>query len=107
MRVMSGGGQEGLACVAEVSYDGRMKTLSVKIPESLATWLLGEAKRSRRSRSDLVREALEAKRNGNGNDGKGAKKPQNMAEAMAELGGIFNGPTDLSTNPKYFEGFGE
>jgi len=89
--------------VAVSSYDARMKTFSVKLPESLAKWLLGESKQTRRSRSELVREALEAKRDGHA---KGTKKPMNMAEALDSLGETFRGPNDLATNPKHFEGFG-
>jgi len=33
-----------------------MKTLSVKLPEPLAQWLVGEARQTRRSRSEIVRE---------------------------------------------------
>jgi Arc/MetJ-type ribon-helix-helix transcriptional regulator len=80
-----------------------MKTLSVKIPDPLAKWLLGESKESRRSRSELVREALEAKRQGS--TGKPAKR--NLADALLECGGTFDGPADLSTNPRHLEGFGE
>lgn len=38
--------------------------------------------------------------NGNG--------PKNLLEALEAVGavGCFNGPPDLSTNPKYMEGFG-
>lgn len=84
-----------------------MKTLSVKLPEPLAKWLLGEAKQTRRSRSALVREALEAKRNGHDNVRKGGKNRVTMAEAMADLRGTISGPRDISTNPKYFDGFGK
>ncbi len=79
-----------------------MKTLSVKLPEPLAKWLVGEPKQPRRSRSEIVREALELKRNG-----KAKKKRGTMAEAMADLRGTISGPRDLSTNPRYFEGSGE
>lgn len=82
-----------------------MKTLSVKLPEPLAKWLAGEAKQTRRSRSEIVREVLELKRNGHGRAA--AKKRVTMAEAMADLRGIISGPTDLSTNPKHFDGFGK
>ncbi len=82
-----------------------MKTLSVKIPESLAEWLAGEARKSQRSRSDLVREALELKRRG-GDGGGASGKPMSMAEAMADLRGSIRGPKDLSTNPEHLEGFG-
>lgn len=79
-----------------------MKTLSVKLPEPLAKWLADEAKLRRRSRSEIVREALDQKRNGH-------RKTQRvtMAEAMADLLGTISGPSDLSTNPKHFRDFGK
>ncbi len=84
-----------------------MKTLSVKLPESLAKWLAGEAKQTRRSRSELVREALEEKRNGYANGARRAKKPRTMADALLEAGPMFKGPGDLNTNPKYWHDFGK
>jgi len=84
-----------------------MKTLSVKLPEALAKWLAGEARLTRRSRSALVREALEAKRNDHSAESRGSKEPMNMDEALGSLGGTFRGPKDLATNPKYFDGFGK
>lgn len=82
-----------------------MKTFSVKLPEDLAQWLLGESKLTRRSRSDLVREALEERRNGRGRAPK--KRRMTMADALADVRGSISGPRDLSTNPKHFEGFGQ
>jgi Arc/MetJ-type ribon-helix-helix transcriptional regulator len=79
-----------------------VKTLSVKLPEPLAKWLIDEANSTRRSRSDLVREALELRRQGNGRT---PKKRITMVDAMADLRGSVSGPTDLSTNPKYFADF--
>ncbi len=94
-----------LAHVADASYVGRvMETLSVKLPESLAKWLVDEANSTRRSRSDLVREALELRRQGKGRT---PKKRITMADAMGDLRGTVSGPTDLSTNPKYFADFGK
>ncbi len=96
------GKEKSIPSVADASYNGCMKTLSVKLPEALANWLLGEAKLTHRSRSEIVREALEAKRTGSG-----AKKRVTMADAMADLRGTISGPRDLSTNPKYFDDFGK
>ena len=94
-----------LARVADASYvGGVVKTLSVKLPEPLAKWLIDEANSTRRSRSDLVREALELRRQGNGRT---PKKRITMAKAMADLRGTVSGPTDLSTNPKHFVDFGK
>jgi Arc/MetJ-type ribon-helix-helix transcriptional regulator len=92
-----------LAHVADASYvGGVVKTLSVKLPEPLAKWLIDEANSTRRSRSDLVREALELRRQGNGRT---PKKRITMVDAMADLRGSVSGPTDLSSNPKYFADF--
>lgn len=103
--VGSGSPAYRLAHVAAASYVGRlMETLSVKLPEPLAKWLIAEANSTQRSRSDLVREALELRRQGNGRT---SKKRITMAEAMADLRGTVSGPTDLSTNPKHFADFGK
>ncbi|MBN8247876.1 MAG: ribbon-helix-helix protein, CopG family, partial [Verrucomicrobia bacterium] len=74
---------------------------SVKLPESLANWLAGEAKATRRSRSAIVREALDTRRNGHGK-----RRRLTMAEAMADLRGTISGPRDLSTNPRHLENLG-
>ena len=78
-----------------------MKTLSVKLPESLFDWIEDEAKLTRRSRSEIVRESLELNR------GSRKKKKRSLADALLSLGGTFDGPGDLSTNPKYFDDFGK
>ena len=94
-----------LADVADASYVGQvMETLSVKLPQPLAKWLIDEANSTQRSRSDLVREALELRRQGKGLT---RKTRITMADAMAELRGTVTGPTDLSTNPKHLADFGQ
>ncbi len=75
-----------------------MKTISVKLPESLARWLERESAKRRRSRSDIVREALENRRQGSG-------KPT-IADVLADLAGTIDGPRDLSTNPRHLDGLG-
>lgn len=80
-----------------------MKTLSVKLPEPLAKWLAVEAKTTRRSRSEIVRAALEQRRSGTGNS---KRRRPTMADAMADLRGTISGPRDLSTNPKCLDGLG-
>src|SRR5437867_6379823 len=79
-----------------------MKTISLKLPAPLANWLAKRANELGRSRSDLVRQALEEQRQGK--NGRGEKS---CAELMAEFGGSFRGPRDLSTNPKYMRDFGK
>jgi len=65
--------------------------------------LAGQARqRLGRSRSDLIRQALEEQR-----QGKNSKSEKSCAELMAEFSGFFQGPRDLSTNPKYMRDFGK
>ena len=79
-----------------------MKTISLKLPAPLANWLAKRANELGRSRSDLVRQALEEQR-----EGRNSKGEKSCAELMAEFGGFFRGPRDLSTNPKYMRDFGK
>ena len=76
-----------------------MKTISVKLPASLAAWLTQAARELRRSKSALVRQALEQQRN---QPGRGT-----CLDSMADLCGSIRGPRDLSSNPKYLSGFGQ
>ena len=79
-----------------------MKTISLKLPAPLANWLAKRANELGRSRSDLIRQALEEQR-----QGKNSKSEKSCAELMAEFSGFFQGPRDLSTNPKYMRNFGK
>jgi Arc/MetJ-type ribon-helix-helix transcriptional regulator len=79
-----------------------VKTISLKLPAQLANWLAKRANELGRSRSDLVRQALEEQR-----QGKNDKGEKSCAELMAEFDGFFGGPRDLSTNPKYMRDFGK
>jgi predicted transcriptional regulator len=77
-----------------------MKTLTVKIDDSLDHWLGNEAKRLGRTKSEIVREALLEQQNG--------EKPLSLHDRMKDVCGIIKrGPRDLATNPRYMEGFGE
>jgi Arc/MetJ-type ribon-helix-helix transcriptional regulator len=79
-----------------------MKTISLKLPVPLANWLAKRASELGRSRSDLVRQALEEQR-----QGKERRSEKSCAELMTEFGGFFRGPRDLSTSPKYIRDFGK
>jgi hypothetical protein len=76
-----------------------MKTVTVKLPETLANWLSRRAKELRRPQSELVREALEDTRSG--------KTSPSCHDLMADVCGIVRGPKDLSVNRKHLAGFGE
>lgn len=76
-----------------------MRTVTVKLPKHLDDALERIARERGISRSDVLRQAL----------GAFAARPRLSALDLAgDLVGAFDGlPSDLSTNPKYMEGFGE
>lgn len=76
-------------------------TLTLKIPPELNARLEAEAKRRRVSKSRVAREML---------DKELSRRPKAspFAHDLAKkFCGVLQGPGDLSTNPKYMEGFGE
>ena len=79
-----------------------MKSMSMKIPEGLHKRLERAAKERNTSKSNVVREALEQFFNG-----RASVRPISALELAGDLVGCAEGPSDLSTNPKYMEGFGE
>jgi hypothetical protein len=76
-----------------------MKTLTLRIHDSLDQWLTQEARRLRRTKSQVVRDALIRANKG--------RKRISLHDRLKGVCGIVKGPPDLSTNPKYLEGFGE
>jgi Arc/MetJ-type ribon-helix-helix transcriptional regulator len=76
-----------------------MKTISLKLPESLAHWLAQRSRELGRSQSDLVRQALEEQLQ--------RKAGVTCDDLMKDLCGSFEGPRDLSSNPKYLRDFGK
>ena len=100
------GSEIRLAWILPICQSGNtistMKTISLKLPAPLANWLARRAAELGRSRSDLVRQALEEQC-----QGKNSRGEKSCAELMVEFGGFFRGPRDLSTNPKYMRDFGK
>jgi len=88
-----------IATLPELYYRTDMKTLTLRIDEPLNRWLVEQAKRLGRTKSEIVRAALHQQRNG--------KKRPTLHDRMKDVCGSIKGPRDLSTNPKYMEGFGE
>jgi metal-responsive CopG/Arc/MetJ family transcriptional regulator len=76
-----------------------MKTLTVKLPDGLASWVDKEAQRIKRPKSELVREALQQYQK--------KKRPSALDLAADLVGSAHSGLKDLSYNKKYLEGFGE
>jgi hypothetical protein len=62
------------------------------------------AKRNKQSKSSVVRDALEQFLNGGPPSPR--KRPVSALDLAGDLVGCVEGPGDLSTNPKYMEGFG-
>ena len=79
-----------------------MTTISLKIPEELASRLDAVARASHTSRSALFREALEEKLKV-----AAAVTPPSLYERSADLcGSGSSGVGDLASNPIHMEGFG-
>ena len=79
-----------------------MKTLSLKLPESLAARLTAVARKRGQSKSAVVRAVLE--------DYLAASTrvaPGSCLELAADLAGCVAGPGDLSSNKKHLRGFGK
>lgn len=78
-----------------------MKTLTLKIPEQLDRKLAAAAKAQNRSKSELIRGALDAY----------LRQPEVAARGSAldlagDLIGSFEGPGDLNTNKRYMDDYG-
>jgi metal-responsive CopG/Arc/MetJ family transcriptional regulator len=80
-----------------------MKTLSLKLADNLLRKLERTARARGQSKSAVVRVALEQFLNGD----KAPQRPVSALELAGDLVGCAEGPVDLSTNPKYMEGYGE
>jgi len=79
-----------------------MKTISLKLPESLQAELNRVARQRGLSKSDVVRIALEAYING-----EQAAARRSFLEAARKWIGCVDGPGDLSSNEEYMEDFGK
>jgi Arc/MetJ-type ribon-helix-helix transcriptional regulator len=79
-----------------------MRTLSLKLPASLSAKLDRVARQRGQSKSEVVRAALQQFLNG-----ELAIPAESALEAVQPWIGCVDGPGDLTTNPKYMEGFGK
>ena len=76
-----------------------MRTISVKLPDSLALRLRRAMARRRTTQSEVIREALEAHL--------AAASPGSCSEIVGDLAGsLRGGPADLSSNKRHLKGFG-
>jgi metal-responsive CopG/Arc/MetJ family transcriptional regulator len=79
-----------------------MKTVSLKLPAALDAKLALAAKKSRTTKSVVIRQALDSYLNGNKRLNKGS-----FLELAAKGVGCVEGPRDLSYNPEHMRGFGK
>ncbi|MEA2601956.1 MAG: Ribbon-helix-helix protein copG family [Acidobacteriota bacterium] len=78
-----------------------MKTLSLKLPDTLDEELENLAARKRTSKSAVIREALSGYLGRNG-----SASGTSFAALAADLAGCVEGPDDLSVNPDHLAGYG-
>ena len=81
-----------------------MNSLNFKLPETLSARLDALARAERRSKSQILREALEFRLNAAEKN-----KPQTAFDLVGHLCGSIEGTegiTDLATNPEHMRGFG-
>ena len=79
-----------------------MKTISLKIPADLDAKLRAKVRRSKKSKSALVRQALAAFVKEHGEI-----RPGSALDRLRDYAGMIKGPGDLSYNKKYLEGYGQ
>lgn len=79
-----------------------MGTLTVKLPQPLEAKLDELVRRRKQRKSALVREAIERLVEDNGET-----KARGALDLVKDLVGIYDGPRDLSSNPKHMRGYGK
>ena len=75
-----------------------MPTMTIRISRKQSARIARLAKQRRVSRSEVVRQGIEALERGDG--------PSALEAWRSAVGVIKNGPRDLATNPKHLKGFG-
>lgn len=79
-----------------------MQAISLRLPDPLFFDLMAEVKATAQSQTDIVREAISSYLKS-----KASTQKKSAAQLAARFAGTCNGPSDLATNPKHMEGFGQ
>jgi hypothetical protein len=102
------------SCIKVRIKESTMKTVALELPDALDARLEAAAGERKIDKAQLVRVALETYLAGDpaatmGPEVEAERKPVpgSCLERAGDLVGCLEGPGDLSTNPKYMEGFGE
>lgn len=85
-----------------IMSDMATNRITVRLPEKLTVRLRAHSRASGTSESNLVRKALERYLE----TPAASLSAYEWAEEAGVIGSV-DGPTDLSTNPRYFEGLGK
>ena len=80
-----------------------MTTITLKLPEALERRLVSISRKRGRSKSQIVREALEQALTNNVS----VREQPSCYDLVSDLISPCQGPRDLSTNPKYLKGYGK
>ncbi|HEY2381069.1 MAG TPA: ribbon-helix-helix domain-containing protein [Terriglobia bacterium] len=78
-----------------------MKTISLKLDDEIDAKLTAAAKRTRKSKSQVTREALAAFL-----ERRGPKAGISCLDLVKDLVGAAKGPGDLASNKKHMRGYG-
>jgi predicted transcriptional regulator len=78
-----------------------MQAISLRLPDPLFFDLMAQAKATAQTQTEIVRAALASYLKE-----KAPPKKKSVADFVADFAGMHDGPSDLSTNPKYLEGLG-
>jgi len=79
-----------------------MKTIAIKLPDSLLAAIENAARKKGENRSALIRQALEAFLSH-----KSKGRTGSCLDLARDLAGSVQGPRDLSTNPEHLDGYGQ
>ena len=87
--------------VKQVSH--KDKRISVRFPAALQARLARRARLAGKTESEIVRESVEAHLE----EAPKQESALDLARKLGLVGCVKDAPADLSTNPKYMEGFGK
>ena len=79
-----------------------MKTIALNLPDELLTKIEQAANKRRKTRSAVMREALEASINDNGH-----LHVDSCLDLARDLAGCLQAPEDLSRNPTHMDDYGK
>ena len=75
-------------------YIQYMKSVTVRLPDSLADEIEAEARERKMSKTDIIRERLESARSSTASD--------QWSDLLSRVAGSMEGPADLSSNVKKY-----